>query len=127
MARTYNQQTKLGEVLNEIGDVISDVLIFFPLLKFEADQTYLIVLFLCFGIINEFAGFIGRVISGTRRYDGPMGKSDRALVIGIYGIVSFIGVNLSDYSFYIFLLINLLLLLSTVIRLKRALNYGRDI
>ena len=25
MARTYNMQSKLGEVLNEIGDVISDL------------------------------------------------------------------------------------------------------
>jgi CDP-diacylglycerol---glycerol-3-phosphate 3-phosphatidyltransferase len=127
MARTYNQQTKLGEVLNEIGDVISDVLIFFPLIKFEAHQIYLVVAFLCLGIINEFSGFMGRVVSGTRRYDGPMGKSDRALVIGLYGIVSYIGFDLSGFSVYIFATINLLLLLSTFTRLKKALNYGKDI
>ncbi|HNZ85695.1 MAG TPA: CDP-alcohol phosphatidyltransferase family protein [Paludibacteraceae bacterium] len=127
MARTYNQQSKIGEVLNEIGDVISDILIFFPLLKFESEHIYLIVIFLCLGIINEFSGFMGKVISNIRRYDGPMGKSDRALIIGIYGIISFIGINFSNYTFYIFMLINLLLVISTITRIKRALDYGKDI
>ncbi|MEO6453063.1 MAG: CDP-alcohol phosphatidyltransferase family protein [Ginsengibacter sp.] len=42
MARIYNQQTKKGEVLNELGDVISDLFIFFPLLKYEQTNLYLI-------------------------------------------------------------------------------------
>lgn len=29
MARTYNQTSKKGELLNEIGDVVSDVFVFF--------------------------------------------------------------------------------------------------
>ena len=35
MARTYNMQSKLGEVLNEIGDVISDLFIFIPLTQIK--------------------------------------------------------------------------------------------
>jgi len=126
MARTYNQLSKLGEVLNELGDVVSDILVFFPLLKYESEHTYLIVAFICLCIINEFAGFMGLSISNMRRYDGPMGKSDRALVIGIYGILNFFGINTSGYTLYIFGIINLLLILSTLLRLKRALNYGKS-
>ena len=32
MARTYNLQSKFGEALNEIGDVISDTAIYFPII-----------------------------------------------------------------------------------------------
>ncbi|HWB27403.1 MAG TPA: CDP-alcohol phosphatidyltransferase family protein [Chitinophagaceae bacterium] len=121
MAKTYNQQSKKGEVLNEAGDIISDIFIYFPLLKYEHNSLYLIVLFLCLGIVNEFAGLLGKVVSRQRRYDGPMGKSDRAFVISIYGILCFFNVPFHGYTNYIFGVINVLLLLSTFIRIKKSL------
>ncbi|MCI5147765.1 MAG: CDP-alcohol phosphatidyltransferase family protein, partial [Candidatus Electrothrix sp. AR3] len=38
-------------------------------------------------VISEMTGVIGVQIKASRRYDGPMGKSDRAVVFGILGIV----------------------------------------
>lgn len=122
MARTYNQQSKKGEVLNELGDIISDLVIFFPLLVFEPNSMFLIVVFLCLSIINEFAGLLGKVISGNRRYDGPMGKSDRAFVMGLYGLLYFLDVDLSGISIWIFTIINLLLIVSTMIRIFKSLQ-----
>lgn len=122
MARIYNQQSKKGEVLNEFGDIVSDVAIFFPLLKFEAQAIYVIVFFICFSIMNEFAGILAKVVSGERRYDGPMGKSDRAFVIGLYGLLSFLGIRYPEYTSYVFLIFILLLGISTVTRLKKALG-----
>lgn len=122
MATTYNQQSKKGEILNELGDVFSDVFIFFPLLKFEADAIYVIIAFICLGIINEFAGILGKAVTGERRYDGPMGKSDRAFVISILALLYFFSVNLGAASFWIFIFLNLLILLSTFIRIKKALK-----
>lgn len=122
MARKFNQTSKLGEVLNEVGDIISDVIIFFPLLKFQPESLYLIIIFIILSIINEFAGLIGKAVGKERRYDGPMGKSDRALILGLYGLVVFFGVNISNYSQYIFGLIILLLLISTYTRLKKSLH-----
>jgi CDP-diacylglycerol--glycerol-3-phosphate 3-phosphatidyltransferase len=122
MARKYNQMTKLGEVLNEVGDIFSDLILFFPLIKFQPESLYLIVGFISLAIINEYAGLLGKVVGKNRRYEGPMGKSDRALLFGIYGIIMFCGVQISDYSGYIFLVIILLLLFSTFTRLKKALN-----
>ncbi len=122
MARLYNQQTKKGEILNEIGDVISDLFIFFPLLIFEKDNFYLIVVFLCLSIINEFAGILGKAVSNNRQYDGPMGKSDRALVIGLYGLLSFFSIGFGKYSFWIFLAIIFLIFISTIIRIKKTLK-----
>ncbi|WP_223606447.1 CDP-alcohol phosphatidyltransferase family protein [Chryseobacterium sp. OSA05B] len=122
MARKFNQTSRLGEVLNEVGDIVSDVIIFFPLLKFQPESVYLIVIFIVLGIINEFAGLIGKVIGKQRRYDGPMGKSDRALILGIYGLAVFFGADISGISTYIFGLIIVLLMVSTYIRLKKSLH-----
>jgi CDP-diacylglycerol--glycerol-3-phosphate 3-phosphatidyltransferase len=122
MARLYNQTSKKGELLNEVGDVLSDFILFIPLLKFQPESTYLIVLFIGLSIINEFAGLMGKILGGERRYDGPMGKSDRALILGIYGLLMFLSINLSGASLYIFLVVNALLLLSTITRCRKALK-----
>ena len=121
MARDFGQTSRLGEVLNELGDVISDVFIFFPLLKYHPESLYLIVVFIVLSVLNEFAGIMGKVLGGQRRYDGPMGKSDRALLVGIYGLISYFGVGITAYSQVIFSIIIALLLLSTFIRLKKGL------
>ena len=122
MARIYKQQTKKGELLNEFGDVVSDLFIYFPLLKFEQSNLYFIVIFISLSLLNEFSGLLGKVISGERRYEGPMGKSDRAFVMGIYGLLYFFHVNIAPYSVYIFSVINVLLILSTFIRVKKSLK-----
>lgn len=122
MARLFNQTSKKGELLNEVGDIFSDFILFIPLLKFQRESLYLIVLFIGLSIINEFAGLMGKVLGGERRYDGPMGKSDRALVLGIYGLLMFLHINMSGVSLYLFIIVNLLLLLSTITRCRKALK-----
>lgn len=122
MARRYNQISRKGEMLNELGDVVSDTIIFLPLLKYQPESLYLIVVFIAMSIINEFAGVMGKVISNQRNYDGPMGKSDRAFILGLYGLACLCGADISSYSIYIFSVINLLLLVSTWIRIKKALD-----
>lgn len=122
MARTYNQQSKLGEILNELGDVISDTVLFLPLMKYEPNAMYFITIFICSSILNEFAGILSKVISGERHYDGPMGKSDRAFVIGFYGLLAFFGIYNFSFSSYIFTILIALLSLSTFIRLKKSLK-----
>lgn len=122
MARTYNQQSKLGEVLNEVGDVISDLFIYFPLLKIFSQDLYLVALFLVLTVLNEFSGLIGKIISQERRYDGPMGKSDRAFVISIVAILLFFDINIFEYSTWIFIVLNSLIAISTYKRLSNSLQ-----
>ena len=87
MAREFGQTSRLGEVLNEVGDVASDVFIFFPLLKYHPESLYWVVAFIVLSVLNEFAGVMGKVLGGQRRYEGPMGKSDRAFIFGLIGTV----------------------------------------
>lgn len=126
MAREFGQTSRLGEILNELGDVVSDVFIFFPLLKYHPESLYLVVGFIVLSVLNEFAGVMGKVLGGERRYEGPMGKSDRALLVGIYGLLAYFGVHIAVYSQVIFGIVIALLLLSTFIRLKKGLYATRS-
>ena len=121
MARSFNQQSKLGEVLNELGDVVSDTIIFCALFSFSYASNMLVFLFIVLSIINEFSGVLAKLISGIRRYDGPMGKSDRALLIGLGGLLYFIFPSIG-FAFNIVLFIAIILLLiSTYKRLSNTL------
>lgn len=122
MARQFNMQSKLGAVLNEIGDIVSDIALYFPLyILFKMDPTW-IMFFLLLSALNEFAGLLGQAINGVRRYDGPMGKSDRALAVGLLSLLYFFDVPIQFYLTWIWMLIFILLLWSTLRRLRHAIN-----
>lgn len=122
MANQFNLQSKLGEILNEIGDVISDIAIFFPFLYFEAIKSEYVILFIFLSIINEFCGVLAKLISGSRRYDGPMGKSDRAFLVGIICIVLFFTDSILIYLDYVFIIAIFLILISSYFRITKALK-----
>lgn len=122
MARQFNMQSKLGAVLNEIGDIVSDIALYFPVyVLFKMDPNW-IMLFLLLSALNEFAGLLGQAINGVRCYDGPMGKSDRALVVGLLCLLYFFNVPIQLYLTWIWMLIFMLLVWSTLRRLRHAIN-----
>jgi CDP-diacylglycerol--glycerol-3-phosphate 3-phosphatidyltransferase len=51
-----------------------------------------------------------------------MGKSDRALIIGLASIILFCSVRVLPYMQYLFYLLDVLLLMSTFIRIKKSLR-----
>ena len=87
LAREFNQKTPLGAYLNEIADVVSDTALYLPFAFIPAFGLPLIALVIGLAVLSEFAGVLGPAIGATRRHDGPMGKSDRALVFGILGTI----------------------------------------
>lgn len=125
MARIHNLQSKMGEVLNELGDVISDFILFFPIgVLFRLDSRILLA-FLFLSLLNEFAGILGKAVSGDRRYDGPMGKSDRAFVVGLFSLLILFIPKLIFISNYLFFTIIILLIISTLIRINKTINLSR--
>ncbi|HIG33022.1 MAG TPA: CDP-alcohol phosphatidyltransferase family protein [Flavobacteriales bacterium] len=126
MARIYNLQSKLGEVLNEVGDIVSDVAIYFPLIIFESLRIEIAIIFILLSIINEFCGLMAKVISGERRYDGPMGKSDRAFLIGIICIVYYFTNGLDPYMNYIIGGSSIMIILSSYVRLTKSIKNGKN-
>jgi len=121
MARNFNQQSKLGEVLNELGDVVSDTIIFCALFSFSYANNILVFLFIILSIINEFSGVLAKLISGTRRYDGPMGKSDRALLIGLWCLLYFVFPTIGFVFNIVLFVAIILLLISSYKRLSNSL------
>lgn len=87
LAREHAMKSRLGAVLNEVGDVVSDTALLLPLLLLPRVTGFWIIMVVVIAIISEFVGVLGQVISTSRRYEGPMGKSDRALALGIIGLL----------------------------------------
>lgn len=46
-----------------------------------------ILLILFLSLLTEFIGVIAQAIGASRRYDGPIGKSDRAFIFGTFGLL----------------------------------------
>lgn len=121
MAKTYNMTSVSGEILNELGDVVSDAAMFIPLIKLTGVNLWCVLLFVFLATLNEFVGVLTKAATGTRRYDGPMGKSDRALVLGITCLLYFFLPQVQVAFNYIFIGMSFLLVLSSAIRLKNGL------
>jgi CDP-diacylglycerol---glycerol-3-phosphate 3-phosphatidyltransferase len=120
MARQYNLQSKMGALLNEMGDVISDIVLYYPLyVLFAMDQVW-VMCFLLLSVLNEFAGLLGQALGGARRYDGPMGKSDRALVVGVLSLLFLFKAPINPYLTWIWMVVFCLLIWSTLKRLRNA-------
>ena len=120
MAKQFNLQSKKGEILNELGDVISDLAIFFPFIYFDSLKTEYVIIFIVLSIINEFCGILSKSIYGERRYDGPMGKSDRALLVGLICIVLYFTDTIFTYLDHIFLFGSFLMIISSYFRLTKS-------
>ena len=88
LAREFHLETRMGAVLNEAGDVLSDGALYLPL-AFVAGSAVLVVIAVFLALVTEMVGVLGRV----RRYDGPMGKSDRAVVFGVAALSLGLGVS----------------------------------
>jgi len=92
LAREHGQTSRLGALLNELGDAVSDAALYLPLARmpwlFPPAAVVAVVLL---AALSEMAGVLGQTIGASRRYDGPGGKSDRALVFGALGLALGLG------------------------------------
>jgi CDP-diacylglycerol---glycerol-3-phosphate 3-phosphatidyltransferase len=80
LAREHGMKSRLGAVLNELGDVVSDAALYLPLAWVPHVSAIAVTLVVVLGIVSEMAGVVAVQIGAGRRYDGPLGKSDRAFV-----------------------------------------------
>ncbi|PJG59936.1 CDP-alcohol phosphatidyltransferase family protein [Aeromonas cavernicola] len=87
LATHTEQQTPLGALLNELCDVLADLALYLPFaLLTEITTPLLLTVVLC-GLLAEFSGVLACTIGATRRFDGPMGKSDRAFAFGLLAVM----------------------------------------
>jgi len=121
LAREHAMTSRLGAVLNEIGDVISDLALFVPLAFVRPDAAVAVVGFSIGAVLTEFAGLLGLALGTARRYDGPMGKSDRALLVGLLALVTLVAPSLAKAWTWVFATATVLEAWTCVTRVRRAL------
>ena len=107
MAREHGQASKLGEVLNEVGDILADTALLASLLPhvsndnvngsanvlsthslsahhLRGNQRHVICV-IALSIATELLAIVSNKSLNLRANQGPLGKSDRAFVLGVLG------------------------------------------
>ena len=122
LAREHNQKTPLGAILNELGDVIADAGLYAPLALVPGFAPWLVFAVVLLAILSEMAGVIGVQIGASRRYDGPMGKSDRAFIFGLIGLLLGLRVPIARWIPYVLAVVAVLLALTIANRARGSLR-----
>ena len=121
LAREFNQKSRLGGYLNEITDVVSDAALYLPFAFISPFDALQIGLIIWLSALTEFCGVLGQVQGKTRRYDGPLGKSDRAFLFGVLGLVYVFVPVLPDFLYWLVWIAIILLIVTCVNRVKSGL------
>ena len=121
LAREFNQKSRLGGYLNEITDVVSDAALYLPFAFISPFDALQIGLIIWLSALTEFCGVLGQVQGKTRRYDGPLGKSDRAFLFGVLGLVYVFVPVLPDFLYWLLWVVIILLIVTCVNRVKSGL------
>jgi CDP-diacylglycerol--glycerol-3-phosphate 3-phosphatidyltransferase len=91
LAREHGQKSALGAYLNELCDVISDAALYLPFALVPGVEPIVVVIAVLLAAISEMAGVVAIQAGAERRYDGPMGKSDRAFAFGLLAFLLGLG------------------------------------
>jgi CDP-diacylglycerol--glycerol-3-phosphate 3-phosphatidyltransferase len=120
LAREHNQKSALGAILNELGDVVADVGLYLPLAVVPGFDPWLVVGVVVLSILTEMTGVVGVQIGASRRYDGPLGKSDRAFLFGSMGLLLGLRVPIERAIPYLLFAMILLSVLTILNRARHA-------
>lgn len=121
LAREHDQKSRLGALLNELGDVLSDAALYLPLALVPGFSPSWVVLIVLAAAVSEMTGVLTQTLGASRRYDGPMGKSDRAFVFGALGLILGLGAPAGAWLNHVLGIVLLLLVWTVMNRAKRGL------
>jgi CDP-diacylglycerol--glycerol-3-phosphate 3-phosphatidyltransferase len=86
LAIEFGQKSRLGGILNEAGDIISDIALFLPLMFVAPFAKTGIGFLILLTVACELAGIAGPMLGSDRRLEGPLGKADRSIVLLVLAI-----------------------------------------
>lgn len=121
LAREHGQQSSLGGYLNEITDVVSDAALYVPFALVAPFSLPWIATIIFLAVLTEFAGVLGVVHGNGRSYEGPMGKSDRALLFGALGLLVAMFDTLPQWTWHLQPMSCVLLIWTVVNRVRAGL------
>ena len=124
LAREFGQKSRLGAFLNELTDVIADAALYLPFAVLPPFSPLWVGVVIVLAGLSEFAGALGTTVGASRRYDGPLGKSDRAFVFGVLGLWGALA-PLPSWTAHVLPLLAVLLAWTIVNRVRGALLEAR--
>jgi CDP-diacylglycerol--glycerol-3-phosphate 3-phosphatidyltransferase len=122
LAREHGQKSRLGAYLNELTDVVSDAALYFPFALLPPFSLLWTVLVIVLAVVSEYAGALGPLVGASRRHEGPMGKSDRALVFGALGLWVGVAAPLPDWAALVMPAVAAALVVTIVNRVRGGLR-----
>ncbi len=127
LAREHDQASALGCFLNETCDIVADVVLFLPLLLIPELSSPLVLTTLFLFVLTEVVGLIAPQIGASRRYDGPLGKSDRALIISVFILLFALIPDLVNTVNGLMSLLAVLSLVTIAQRIRKAIEEVRHV
>lgn len=122
LAREHGQKSTLGAYLNELTDVISDAALYLPFAFVAPFGALSVGLVIWLAAVSEMAGALGPMVGASRRYEGPMGKSDRAFVFGALGLWLGLAGQLPAWLAWLMPAIALLMVVNIINRVRAGLS-----
>lgn len=121
LAREFGQKSALGAYLNELTDVVSDAALYLPFVAVTPFGWGSVGAVIFIAALSEMTGALGPLIGAPRQYDGPMGKSDRAVLFGGLGLWLGMTGALPEWAFWALPGATLLIALNIVNRIRSGL------
>jgi CDP-diacylglycerol---glycerol-3-phosphate 3-phosphatidyltransferase len=118
LAREFDQRSALGAYLNELTDPVSDAALYLPFVAVAPFGWPGVGAVVFLATLSEMAGALGPMVGAPRRYDGPMGKSDRAFVFGALGLWVGLTPALPSWAYWIMPVLCVALVLCIVNRVR---------
>jgi len=122
LARSYGQESKLGVYFNELADVVGDAALYLPFVLVPPFGWASVGAVIFLSALSEMAGALGLTVGSCRRHEGPMGKSDRALVFGTLGLWVGVAGRLPGWAFWIMPCLCGAIALNIINRTRRAIG-----
>lgn len=126
LAREHGHKSILGAYLNEIADVVSDAALYLPFAVLAPFSPFWVGLVIVLAGLSEFAGVLGQAAGAERRYDGPMGKSDRAFVFGLLALWIALDLPRPAWLGVLMPLLALLLIWTVLNRVRRGVAAAQE-
>ncbi len=121
LAKEHKMQSKLGAILNESTDVLSDGVLYYAFSTLPFFNQPLLHFAILLSALSEIVGLAALLNNRPRCYAGPSGKSDRAAIFGVMAIMVGCGVENEGLYSTILTVVVFLLIATLYNRTKKSI------
>ena len=101
IARALDLADDWGEIKNEFGDRIADLMIFIAIGLSSYANTGLAFITLTLILLVSYLGILGKALGRQRVYGGIFGKGDRMVSLAVFTLYPALTGNMNSYNYYL--------------------------